>query len=124
MENMLFLWQEFLQNKITHCPLQKDDDVPYEKVGKAKNETLQQDHAVHREKYEKVMDGEDVKNIFQVSRNEKFFHLQDVDGNEEDWKSEREHLEGLLASRAKSVTRVDWKNLALLDLSRLPVGKG
>ncbi len=35
--------------------------------------TLQQDHAVLQEKFEKVMDGEDVKTMFPVSQNEKIF---------------------------------------------------
>ena len=48
--------------------------------------------------------------LFTVNHNEKFLRLEDVEEFEEDWKSELDHLEGLLASKAKSVTRVDWKN--------------
>ena len=39
-------------------------EVPQE-VGKAKNRTLQHDHAVLRETFAKVMDEEDVKAMFQ-----------------------------------------------------------
>ena len=60
------------------------------------------------------MDGEDVKTMFLVSHNEKYSQLEDVKDNEEDWNSELDHLEGLLANRAQFVTRVDWKNPALL----------
>jgi hypothetical protein len=42
-----------------------------------------------------------------------FCNCQDVQEFEEEWTSELDHLEGLLASRAVSVTRVDLKNPAL-----------
>ena len=80
------------------------------------NRTLQQDHAVLREKIEKVMDEEDVKTIFPVSHNQKIFHLEDVNDNEEDWKSELDHVQGILASRTQFVTRVDSKNPTLLNV--------
>ena len=51
------------------------DEAPQE-VEKAKNRTLQQDHAVLQEKFRKVMDGEDVNVMFPVSHNEKFFSLK------------------------------------------------
>ena len=57
---------------------------------------------------------QDVKALFQVNHYEKFLHLEDVEEFDEDWKSELDHLEGLLASKAVSVTRVDWKNPAFL----------
>ncbi len=50
--------------------------------------------------FERVMDGEDVKTMFSVSNNEKYLHLEDVEDKKEDWKSELDHLEGLLASNA------------------------
>jgi hypothetical protein len=56
------------------------------------------------------MNGGDVNALFPVNHNEKFLHLEDVEEFEEDWTSELDHLEGLLASKAKFVTRVDWKN--------------
>ena len=56
------------------------------------------------------MNGGDVNALFPVNHNEKFLRLEDVEEFEEDWKSELDHFEGLLASRAKSVRRVDWKN--------------
>ncbi len=52
------------------------------------------------------MDGEDVKTMFPVSHNEKIIHLEDVNDNEEDWKSELDHVEAILASRAQFVTIV------------------
>ena len=102
----MLLQQGFLPNKPTLL-LQQDDEVhqghaimevPQEDVGKAvvlqekfekavvlqENRTLQQDHAVLQEKFEKVMDGEDVKAMFPVSHNDKTFHLEDVNDNEED----------------------------------------
>ena len=48
------------------------------------NRTLQQDHAVLQEKFEKVMDGEDVKAMFPVSHNAKYLQLEDVEDNKED----------------------------------------
>ncbi len=57
--------------------------------------------------FERVMDGEDVKTMFPVSHNEKYLQLEDVKDNEEDWKSELDHLEGLLAIRTQLATRVD-----------------
>ena len=78
------------------------------------NRTLQQDHAVLQQNFERVMDGEDVKAMFPVSHNEKYLHLEDVEDKKEDWKSELDHLEGLLASCAQFVTRVDWKNPTFL----------
>ena len=93
-------------------------EVPQEDVGKAvvlqENRTLQQDHAVLQEKIEKVMNEEDVNAMFSVSHKEKFLQLEDIENNKEDWKLELDHLEGLLASSTKSVTREDWKNQALL----------
>ena len=56
------------------------------------------------------MNGGDVNVLFAVTHNEKFLCLVDVEEFEEDWKSELDHLEGLLASKAKYVTRVDWTN--------------
>ena len=52
--------------------------------------------------------------MFPVSHNEKYLHLEDVEDKMEDWKSELDHLEGLLASCAQFVTIVDWKNPAFL----------
>ena len=53
-------------------PLQKSP----KNVGKAvvlqENRTLQQDHAVLQQNFERVMDGEDVKAMFPVNHNEKF----------------------------------------------------
>lgn len=92
---------------LTNGNLQQDHEVLQER-------NLQQDHEALQEKIEKVMNGGDVNSLFPVHHNEKFLHLQDVENNEEDWKSEVDHLEGLLASRAVSVTRVDWKNPAFL----------
>ena len=60
------------------------------------------------------MNGGDVNALFPVNHTEKFLHLQDVEEFEEDWKSELDYLEGLLASRAVSVTRVDWKDPTFL----------
>ena len=40
----------------------------------------------------------------------KKLYLEGTEENKDDWKSEIDHVEGLLASRAVSVTRVDWKN--------------
>ena len=60
------------------------------------------------------MDGEDVKAMFPVSHNEKYLQLEDKEDDKEDWKSELDHLEGLLANRAQFVTRVDWKHHTLL----------
>ncbi len=55
-------------------------EVPQEDVGKAvvlqENRTLQQDHAGLQEKFEKVMDGEELKAMFAVSHNEKSFTLK------------------------------------------------
>ena len=51
------------------------------------------------------MNGGDVNALYPVNRNEKFLHLEDVKEFEED-------LEGLLASRARFMTRVDWTNPA------------
>ena len=56
------------------------------------------------------MDGGDVKALFPVSHNEKFLYLEDTEENKDNWKSEIEHAEGLLASRAVAMMRVDWKN--------------
>jgi hypothetical protein len=56
------------------------------------------------------MNGGDLNALFPVNHNEKCLRLEDVEEFEEDWKSELDHLEGLLASKAKFVTRVDWKN--------------
>jgi hypothetical protein len=56
------------------------------------------------------MNGGDVNALFPVNHNEKVLYLEDVEEFEEDWKPELDHLEGLPASKAKSVTRVDWKN--------------
>jgi len=52
--------------------------------------------------------------MFPVSHNEKYLELEDKEDDKEDWKSELDHLEGLLANRAQSVTRVDWKHHTLL----------
>jgi hypothetical protein len=56
------------------------------------------------------MNGGDVNDLFPVNHKEKFLRLDDVEEFEDDWKPELDHLEGLLASKAKSVTKVDWKN--------------
>jgi len=56
------------------------------------------------------MNGGNVNALFPVNHNEHFLCLEDVEEFEEDWKSELDHLEGLLAKRAKSVTRADGKN--------------
>ena len=53
------------------------------------------------------MNGKDVKTIFPVSCNEKYLHLEDVEDKKDDWKSELDHLEGLLAIRTQLATRVD-----------------
>ena len=37
-------------------------------------------------------------------------YLEDTEENKDNWKSKIDHVEGLLASRAVSVTRVDWKH--------------
>ena len=91
-------------------------EVSQEDVGTAKAiyGTLPQDHVVLQRKFERVMDGEDVKAMFPVSHNEKFFQLEDVEDNKEDWKLKLDHWERILASRAQSVTRVDWDNPELL----------
>ena len=60
------------------------------------------------------MDREDVKAMFPVRHSEKIFHLEDKEHIKEDWKFDLDHWEGLLASREKSVTRIDCKNLVLL----------
>jgi hypothetical protein len=46
---------------------------------------------------EKVIDGGDVKALFSMSHNEKVLYLEDTDGNKANWKSEIDHVEGLLA---------------------------
>ena len=109
---------ELSQNKYTPFH-QQDDEGHQDGVVDAgpqqiRNTTLQQDHAVLQVKFEKVMDGEDVKAMFPVSHNEKYLELEDKEDDKEDWKSELDHLEGLLANRAQSVTRVDWKHHILL----------
>ena len=48
------------------------------------NRTLQQDHAVLQQNFERVMDGEDVNAMFPVSHNEKYLHLEDVEDKKED----------------------------------------
>ncbi len=55
-----------------------------------------------------------MKAMFPFSHNEKYLHLEDVEDKKEHWKSELDHLEGLLASCAQFVTRVDWKNTEFL----------
>ena len=54
-----------------------------------------------------------MKSLFPVNHNEKFLYLQDVE-EKDGLKSELDCLEGLLACRAVSVTRMDWKNPAFL----------
>ncbi len=102
--------------------LQQDDEAPQENPRNVTNLNIQQvpregdtpnlqhDHQVLQEKIEKVMNGGDVNALFPVKHNEKFLCLKDAEQFEDDWKSELDHLEGLLASKAKSVTKVDWKN--------------
>ena len=53
------------------------------------------------------MNGGVVNALFPVNHNEKFLHLEDMEEFEVEWKSELDHLEGLLTNRARSVTRVD-----------------
>ena len=125
-ENTLLLKPDFLKNKPTlllqHNAEGHQDhaimEVPQENVGKVvvlqENGTLKQDHAVLQQNFERVMYGEDLKVMFPVSHNENYLHLEDVEDKKEDWKSELDHLEGLLASCAQFVTRVDWKNPAFL----------
>ena len=60
------------------------------------------------------MDGEDVKTVFPISHYEKNLQLQDIEGQEKDWKSELDHVEGLLGSRATYVTKVNWKDPSFL----------
>jgi hypothetical protein len=112
---------DFSQNEPTLL-LQQDDEASPENSQQVTNLNVQQvtlkgdtpelqhDHQVLQEKIEQVLNGGDVNALFPVNRNEKFLRLEDVEEFEEDWKSELDHLEGLLASKAKSVTRVDWKN--------------
>ena len=69
-------------SQIENTPLQQQEDGHQEGGIDAgpqqiRNTTLQQDHAVLQEKFEKVMDGEDVKAMFPVSHNEKFLQLED-----------------------------------------------
>ena len=102
--------------------LQQDDEAPQENPRNVTNLNIQQvpregdtpnlqhDHQVLQDKIEKVMNGGDVNALFPVKHNEKFLCLEDAEQFEDDWKSELDHLEGLLASKAKSVTKVDWKN--------------
>ena len=45
--------------------------------------------------------------VFPIRHNEKVLQLRDIEGKDKDWKPELDHLEGLFASRAQSVTRVD-----------------
>ena len=59
-----------------------------------RNTTLQQDHALLQEKFEKVMDGEDVKAMFPVSHNEKYLELEDIEDDNEDWMSELDPIGG------------------------------
>ncbi len=68
---------------------------------------LQHDHQVLQEKIEQIINGGDVNALFPVNHNEKFLHLKYVEECEEDWKSELDHLEGLLASGARFVTRIE-----------------
>jgi hypothetical protein len=93
---------------------QNEDDIETpQETSSFKPGTLQYDHQVLQEKWEKVLDGGDVKALFPVSHKEKFLYLDDREENEEDWKSELDHVEGLLASRAVSVIKVDWKDPGL-----------
>jgi hypothetical protein len=87
----------------------EDNETPQEKKS-FKPGTLHHDHQVLQEKWEKVLDGGDVKALFPVSHNENFLCLTDMEKKEEDWKSELDHVEGLLASKAVFVTKVDWKD--------------
>ncbi len=75
--------------------------------------SLQHDHQVLQEKWEKVINGGDASALFLVSHKEKVLYLEDKEEKEDDWKSELDHVEGLLASRAVSVTKVDWKDPGL-----------
>ena len=60
------------------------------------------------------MDGEDMMTVFPISHNEKVLQLRDIEGKDKDWKPELDHLEGLLASRATYVTKVNWKDQSFL----------
>jgi hypothetical protein len=112
---------DFSQNKTTDL-LQWDDEASQDDAETAINPNilqvphkgnsgnLQHDHQVLQEKIKQVMNGGDVNALFPINHNEKFLRLEDVEEFEKDWKSELYHLVGLLASRARYVTRVDWKN--------------
>ena len=91
--------------------LQHNDEAPQEKSEQVTNLNVQQvalkgdtpnlqhDHQVLQEKIEQEMNGGDVNALFTVNHNEKILRLEDVEEFEEDWKSELDHLEGLLASK-------------------------
>jgi hypothetical protein len=95
---------------IVVCFFGTDEGLSQNEDIETKPGTLQYDHQVLQEKWEKVLNGGDMKALFPVSHKEKFLYLTDMEENEEDWKSELDHVEGLLASRAVSVTKVDWKD--------------
>ncbi len=89
-----------------------DDETPLTKLKETR--TLLQDHNDLQEKIKRVMDGEDVMTVFPISHNEKVLQLRDIEGKDKDWKPELDHVEGLLASRATFVTKVNWKDPSFL----------
>ena len=105
----IFGTDEGLSQKEPPLLLQQDDEA-LQGENDSKSGTLLHDHEVLQEKMEKVIDGGDVKALFPISHNEKKLYLEDTEENKDNWKSEIDHVEGLLASRAMSVTRVDWKD--------------
>ena len=116
---------DFSQHETTLL-LQQDGQAPQENTENVTNLNVQQvplnittpnlqhDLQVLQEKIEQVMNGGDMNAPFPVNHSENFLHFQEVEEFEEDWKSELDHLEGCIASKAVSVTRVDWKNPAFL----------
>lgn len=89
-----------------------DDETPLTKLKETR--TPRQDHNNLQEKIKRVMDGEDVMTVFPISHNEKVLELRDIEGKDKDWKPELDHVEGLLASRATYVTKVNWKDPSFL----------
>ena len=89
-----------------------DDETPVTKLKETR--TLRQDHNDLQEKIKRVMDGEDVKAVFPISHNENVLQLRDIEGKDKDWKPELDHVEGLLASQATFVTKVNWKDPSFL----------
>ncbi len=105
-------------------PNDDDDDGDETPLTEQKEtRTLRQDHDLLQKKMERVMDGEDVETVFPISHNEKILQLQDIEGNENDWKPELDHVEGLLGSQATHVTKVDWKDPSFLCLMPRDIGE-